>query len=91
MSHADIVVAQIKKAFEKKYGAIDDASVKKITGSVDRVGTLIRSFRNDADPRIAVTVDLLTTGIDVPPITNLVFLRRVNSRILLKQSRCSGF
>lgn len=84
-AHADIVVTEIKKAFAKKYGEIDDAAVKKITGSVDRVGTLIRSFRNDADPRIAVTVDLLTTGIDVPSITNLVFLRRVNSRILYEQ------
>ena len=36
-------------------------------------------------PKIAVTVDLLTTGIDVPSITNLVFLRRVNSRILYEQ------
>jgi type I restriction enzyme, R subunit len=84
-AHADIVVTEIKKAFAEKYGEIDDAAVKKITGSVDRVGTLIRSFRNDADPRIAVTVDLLTTGIDVPSITNLVFLRRVNSRILYEQ------
>jgi type I restriction enzyme R subunit len=32
-----------------------------------------------------VTVDLLTTGIDVPSISNLVFLRRVNSRILFEQ------
>jgi type I restriction enzyme R subunit len=32
-----------------------------------------------------VTVDLLTTGIDVPAITNLVFVRRVNSRILYDQ------
>jgi hypothetical protein len=39
------------------------------------------SFRNDALPRIAVTVDLLSTGIDIPKITNLVFVRRVNSRI----------
>jgi type I site-specific restriction endonuclease len=84
-AHADIVVAEIKKAFAKKYGEIDDATAKKIIGSVDRVGTLIRSFRNDADPRIAVTVDLLTTGIDVPSITNLAFLRRVNSRILYEQ------
>jgi type I restriction enzyme R subunit len=59
--------------------------VKKITGSVDNVRTLIRSFRNDASPKIAVTVDLLTTGVDVPSITNLVFLRRVNSRILYEQ------
>jgi type I restriction enzyme, R subunit len=84
-AHADIVVSAIKKAFAERYGEIDDAAVKKITGSVDRVGTLIRSFRNDASPKIAVTVDLLTTGIDVPSITNLVFLRRVNSRILYEQ------
>jgi type I restriction enzyme R subunit len=84
-AHADIVVGAIKNALSAKWGEIDDAAVKKITGSVDRVGTLIRSYRNDADPKIAVTVDLLTTGIDVPSITNLVFLRRVNSRILYEQ------
>jgi type I restriction enzyme R subunit len=84
-AHADIVVSAVKKAFADKYGEIDDAAVKKITGSVDRVQGLIRSYRNDNNPRIAVTVDLLTTGIDVPSITNLVFLRRVNSRILYEQ------
>src|SRR5690606_28118777 len=36
-------------------------------------------------PNIAVTVDLLTTGIDVPKICNLVFMRRVRSRILYDQ------
>ena len=84
-AHADIVVDQVKQAFAHAYGEIDDAAVKKITGSVDKVKTLIRSFRNDANPQIAVTVDLLATGIDVPKITNLVFLRRVNSRILYEQ------
>jgi type I restriction enzyme R subunit len=84
-AHADIVVKAVKAAFAKAYGDIDDAAVKKVTGSVDNVKTLIRSFRNDANPKIAVTVDLLTTGIDVPSITNLVFIRRVNSRILYDQ------
>lgn len=84
-AHADIVVNELKKAFAAQYGSIDDAAIRKITGSVDKVGTLIRSFRNDAFPQIAVTVDLLTTGIDVPKITNLVFIRRVNSRILYEQ------
>lgn len=83
--HADIVVKQVKDAFQAAYGEIDDSAVKKITGKVDKVGDLIRAFRNDANPKIAVTVDLLTTGIDVPSITNLVFLRRVNSRILYEQ------
>lgn len=84
-AHADIIVHELKTAFAAQYGSIEDASIRKITGSVDKVGKLIRSFRNDAFPQIAVTVDLLTTGIDVPKITNLVFIRRVNSRILYEQ------
>jgi type I restriction enzyme R subunit len=84
-AHADILVDQIKIAMKKRYGEIEDAAVRKVTGSVDRVGALIRSYRNDALPKIAVTVDLLTTGIDVPKISNLVFVRRVNSRILYEQ------
>ncbi len=84
-AHADIVVEQLKKAFAEAYGSVEDAAIRKITGSVDRPGDQIRSFRNDAFPKIAVTVDLLTTGIDVPRIENLVFLRRVNSRILYDQ------
>ena len=83
--HADIVVDELKKAFSHRYGGVDDASIAKITGSVDDPGKLIRSFRNDASPSIAVTVDLLTTGIDVPKIENLVFIRRVASRILYEQ------
>ena len=84
-AHADMVVAELKTAFAARYGAVDDGAIRKVTGSVDRVGQLIRSFRNDALPTVAVTVDLLTTGIDVPSIINLVFLRRVNSRILYEQ------
>lgn len=84
-AHADIVVEEVKKAMAARYGEIEDGAVRKITGSVDRVGSLIRSYRNDNFPKIAVTVDLLTTGIDVPQIVNLVFLRRVNSRILYEQ------
>ena len=83
--HADIVVNALKTAFRNTYGAIDDSAIAKITGQIDRPGQMIRRFRNDALPSIAVTVDLLTTGIDVPSIVNLVFLRRVNSRILYDQ------
>lgn len=84
-AHADMVVNELRKAFREAYGDIEDASIRKVTGSVDKVGKLIKSYRNDALPKIAVTVDLLTTGVDVPKITNLVFLRRVNSRILYEQ------
>ena len=50
-AHADIVVKALKKAFADAYGEVDDDAVKKITGSVDRVQALVRSFRNDANPK----------------------------------------
>ena len=50
-AHADMVVDQLKKAFKAAYGEIEDGAIRKITGSVDRVGDLIRSYRNDAFPK----------------------------------------
>ena len=83
--HADEVVTHLRAAYRDQGLEIDDALISKITGSVDKPGELIKKFKNEDAPRIAVTVDLLTTGVDVPSITNLVFLRRVNSRILYDQ------
>ena len=80
-AHADM----LGDAMAARHGLQDEAAIRKITGSIDRPGATIRRFRNDPLPKIAVTVDLLTTGIDVPKIVNLVFLRRVNSRILYDQ------
>lgn len=84
-SHADSVVDALKAALEKQWGEVDDGVVLKITGSTDKYMEQIRRYRNEKLPSIAVTVDLLTTGIDVPTISNLVFLRRVKSRILYEQ------
>ncbi|MEH2395632.1 MAG: type I restriction-modification system endonuclease [Nostoc sp.] len=84
-SHADIVVHLLKQALIAQYGSVEDDAVLKITGKADQPSQLIRRFKNEANPKIAVTVDLLTTGIDVPEICNLVFIRRVNSRILYEQ------
>ncbi|MBM7124418.1 type I restriction-modification system endonuclease [Dyella flava] len=83
--HADMVVGLLKDAFDAKGIEIEDDTVLKITGSADKPLQQIRRLRNERHPVIAVTVDLLTTGIDVPAISNLVFLRRVNSRILYEQ------
>lgn len=83
--HADIVVHLLKQALIAQYGSVEDDTVLKITGKADQPLQLIRRFKNEANPKIAVTVDLLTTGIDVPEICNLVFIRRVNSRILYEQ------
>lgn len=86
--HADMIVDILKNIY-KEYG-VDNDAIMKITGSVGggnqkKVQEAIKRFKNEKYPSIAVTVDLLTTGIDVPEITNLVFLRRVRSRILFEQ------
>ncbi|ATE61880.1 type I restriction-modification system endonuclease [Thauera sinica] len=83
--HADMVVDVLKAALETQYGSVEDDAVIKITGNADKPLELIRRFKNERLPNVAVTVDLLTTGIDVPEICNLVFLRQVNSRILFDQ------
>ncbi len=84
-AHADMVTNLLKKALQAQYGSINDDDVLKITGASDKPLELIRRYKNEVSPKIAVTVDLLTTGIDVPKICNLVFLRRVKSRILYEQ------
>ena len=86
-AHADIVVKQMKLALDKYHGPQADKTVMKITGSIRDPRGAIREYKNERLPNIAVTVDLLTTGIDVPAITNLVFLRRVRSRILYEQMK----
>jgi type I restriction enzyme, R subunit len=81
-SHADQLVNLAREIFGR-----GDAFVTKITGSptVDRPLQRIREFRNRPNPAIAVTVDLLTTGVDIPDLEFIVFLRPVKSRILFEQ------
>jgi type I restriction enzyme R subunit len=75
----------MKEAFEELYGPVHDDAVKKITGASDKPLELIRRFRNEQLPKVVTTVDLLTTGIDIPSIDRIVFIRRVRSRILFEQ------
>ena len=86
--HADLVV-KILKEICPDYN-IDSDEIIKITASAGegnkaRIAGYIRRFKNENSPSIVVTVDLLSTGIDVPKIDTLVFLRRVKSRILFEQ------
>jgi len=83
--HADLLVEELQRALEEEYGPQPKGLVEKITGKADRPTDVIRRFRNDDRPKYVVTVDLMTTGVDIPKITDLVFVRRVNSRILYDQ------
>ncbi len=79
-SHADAVTALAVEVFGR-----GQSFVRKITGRSDRPLQLIREFRNRAQPGIVVTVDLLSTGVDIPDLEFIVFLRPVKSRILFEQ------
>ncbi|KOR13254.1 MULTISPECIES: type I restriction-modification system endonuclease [Acinetobacter] len=84
--HADQVVALLNELFKEKYGKDwNNDAVVKITGNADQPSKLVESYKKNKFPNIAVTVDLLTTGIDVPKICNLVFMRKVRSRVLFEQ------
>lgn len=83
--HADMVVRLLDQELRKVYPDLPRNTVRKITGQADRPQEAIRRFKNERLPNVAVTVDLLSTGIDVPEIAHVVFLRRVKSRILYEQ------
>lgn len=84
-SHADMIVYLLQEAFAKADKPLPANAIMKITGHDRHKEQHIREFKNEEFPNIVVTVDLLTTGIDVPSIMNLVFMRRVKSRILFEQ------
>lgn len=86
-AHADDIVRLLIEELQDEYGkeVVPHGMVMKITGTVDKADDLILKFKNDPYPKYVVTVDLLTTGVDVPAICNLVFVRRVKSRILYDQ------
>lgn len=69
-SHADQLVDQARDLFGR-----GDSFVAKITGSptVDRPLQRIREFRNRPAPSIVVTVDMLSTGVDIPDLECIVF------------------
>ena len=84
--HADTVKRLLSEAYHNKLGSyFNQASIEKITGKADQHDKLFRRYKNETEPTVAITVDLLTTGIDVAAICNLVFLRKVKSRILYEQ------
>ena len=75
--HAEHIV----ETFNKLYKNLDGEFCQKITTKVEKAQTLIERFVNpDSLPQIAVSVDMLDTGIDIPQILNLVFYKKVKSK-----------
>ena len=80
--HAELIVQRFNILYPE-YGA---GFCVLIDNYVTYAHDLIDKFEiRDADPQIAVSVDMLDTGIDVPDILNLVFFKPVKSKIKYQQ------
>ncbi|HOD36422.1 MAG TPA: type I restriction-modification enzyme R subunit C-terminal domain-containing protein [Syntrophales bacterium] len=86
-SHAEDIVHIAREEFGK-----GNEFCKKITYKTmgEKPEDLIASFRNSYYPRIAVTVDMISTGTDIRPLECLIFMRDVRSRVYFEQMKGRG-
>jgi type I restriction enzyme R subunit len=86
-AHAEDIVHIVREEFGK-----GNEFCKKITYRTtgEKPEDLIASFRNSYNPRIAVTVDMISTGTDIKPLECLLFMRDVKSRVYFEQMKGRG-
>jgi type I restriction enzyme R subunit len=84
-SHADDIVQAVREVY-----AQGNAFCRKVTYAEKDAEGVLASFRNDFNPRIAVTVDMIATGTDVKPLEVLLFMRDVRSRGYYEQMKGRG-
>lgn len=71
----------IAERFDANYPHLKGAFARVITFKTEYAQSLIDDFSNkDKVPHIAISVDMLDTGIDVPEVVNLVFFKLVRSK-----------
>lgn len=84
-SHADDIIQIVRDEFGQ-----GNEFCKKVTYNAENPEAVLSSFRNDYNPRIAVTVDMIATGTDVKPIECLLFMRDVRSKNYYEQMKGRG-
>lgn len=72
---------RLQAAFDKLYPSYNGTMARVIESDDPRVDTLIHQFTNESLPRIAISIDMLDTGIDVPEVSNLILAKPVFSKI----------
>lgn len=78
--------ALIVERFNLRYPHLGPDFCAQIDYSIKYTDSLLDNFKlPDSLPQIAVSVDMLDTGVDVPDVLNLVFFKRVRSRIKFMQ------
>lgn len=77
---------EIVKRFKAKYQHLGDDYCQVIDNKVKKNKTRQSNFaKRDCYPQIVVSVDMMDTGVDIPEIVNLVFFKRVLSKIKFDQ------
>ncbi|MBN9422231.1 MAG: restriction endonuclease subunit R [Candidatus Accumulibacter sp. 66-26] len=85
-SHADDIINLLREVYGQ-----GNAFCKKVTYRAEEdADSILSSFRNDYNPRIAVTVDMIATGTDVKPLEVLLFMRDVRSKGYYEQMKGRG-
>src|SRR5690606_2105679 len=85
-SHADDIINIVREEFGER-----NDFCKKVTYKIDEdPKSVLNRFRNDYNPRIAVTVDMIATGTDVKPLEVLLFMRDVKSINYFEQMKGRG-
>jgi type I restriction enzyme R subunit len=73
---------EIYKSFNQLYPDHQRRGMAKVIDSqMERAEKTLDDFKNKEFPRVAISVDMLDTGIDVPAIRNLVFAKPVFSKV----------
>lgn len=72
---------RLEETFNEMYPEHRGLLARVITSKTERAKDLLRQFEHENLPRIAISVDMLDTGIDVPEVMNLAFMKPVNSQI----------
>lgn len=87
IDHANIIAEDFREVFSEELDIDNPKEFVKTITSEDRhsEATLDNFDDKRRNPRVAVTVDMVSTGVDVRPLNNLVFLRAVKSSILYNQ------
>ncbi|WP_255410508.1 helicase-related protein, partial [Halorubrum sp. Atlit-26R] len=87
IDHANIIAEDFREVFRDKLQIENPEEFVKTITSEDRHsdGALADFKDKRRTPRVAVTVDMVSTGVDVRPLNNLIFLRAVKSSILYNQ------
>jgi type I restriction enzyme R subunit len=75
--HAEFIAAR----FDANYPHLTGAFARVVTFKTEYAQSLIDDFANkEKAPHIAISVDMLDTGIDIPEVVNLVFFKLVRSK-----------